>query len=318
MELIEGLDNIPSAPYKNAVVTIGNFDGVHKGHQAMIAKVKEKAAEINGTSVVLTFEPHPARVLSTQATTPLITVYKQKKGLIKKTGVDVLICINFTREFASLKADAFVKDILVNRIGAKTIIIGKDYAFGKNREGDVSFLKAYGSEMGFEVIVLDWIFGDNRKEDAESEQQRISSTAIRELVSNGHLRAAAELLGRHYQVRGEVVSGRGRGGASLGFPTANIVLSDELCPANGVYAVLVEYDSQEYKGVANIGYSPTFGDHIFTVEVHMLNFSEQINGKNIKVNFVQRIRDEQKFAGVDELRSQIEKDIERAEEIFKV
>ncbi|MDY6905629.1 MAG: bifunctional riboflavin kinase/FAD synthetase [Thermodesulfobacteriota bacterium] len=315
MQLIEGLENIP-APFDNAVVTIGNFDGVHKGHQALFQRVRERAAELNGTSVVITFEPHPARVLNPEGMTPLITIYEQKVELIEQAGVDVLICIRFTREFASVTATAFVEDILVKQIGVRSMVIGNDYAFGKNREGDMAFLKSCGREMGFDVISVDWVDWPGRRPEASDRKKRISSTAIRELVHAGRIREAADLLGRHYQVRGTVVSGRGRGGASLGFPTANIELTDELCPADGVYAVLVTYASRQYKGVANIGYSPTFDDHIFTVEVHILDFCDQINGERINVAFVKRIRDEKKFDGIESLKIQIQKDIDQARQIF--
>ncbi|MDY6824233.1 MAG: bifunctional riboflavin kinase/FAD synthetase [Thermodesulfobacteriota bacterium] len=313
MQLIEGLENIP-APFENAVVTIGNFDGVHKGHQALFAKVRQRAAALNGTSVVVTFDPHPARVLNPGVITPLITIYEQKVELIEQTGIDVLVSIAFTREFAAVTASEFVENILVKRLGVRSIVIGKDYAFGKNREGDVAFLEKCGQKMGFDVISVDWVDWQGRKTESADRQHRISSTAVRELVRAGRVKDASGLLGRYYQVRGTVVSGRGRGAASLGFPTANIELKDELCPADGVYAVLVTHGSKHYKGVANIGYSPTFDDHIFTVEVHILDFNDPINGERINVDFIERIRDEKKFDGIEALKAQIQKDIDQARE----
>ncbi len=312
MELIENIQAI-SKPYKNAVVTIGNFDGVHIGHQALFHQVVEKAEEIKGISVAITFEPHPLRVLTKNGYPPLITLYEQKLELIEKAGLDVLICIPFTKEFASVSARSFVKDILVDRVGMKAVVVGKDYTFGKRREGNLALLKELGEEFGFKVFVLNWIKG------AGSAETRSSSTRIRDLVSEGMMEKARKLLGRHYQIRGIVESGRNRGGKLLGFPTANIKLYDELCPKTGVYAVTVEcQDGRRFKGVANIGYSPTFDDYVFTVEVHILDFDENIYNQKIRVNFVRRIRDEKKFSGISELSDQIEKDVETAREILSL
>ena len=309
MKIIDRLENI-SQPFKNAVITIGNFDGVHIGHQALFHEVIERAADIDGTSIAMTFEPHPLRVLQKNSLPPLITVYEQKNELIERTGIDVLICIPFTREFASLSAEAFIKDLLVAKIGMRVIVVGKDYTFGRNREGNLSVLKSYASELGYEVIVAEWIKAEREVAD------RISSTKIRELIMAGEVEPARKMLGRHYQIRGLVVKGRDRGGKLLGIPTANINLQDELCPKTGIYAVTVEYNQQLYKGVANIGYSPTFDDHQFTVEVHLLNFSENIYGQKIRVNFIQRIRNEKKFVGIADLKEQIHQDIKTAHKIL--
>ena len=309
MKIIDRLENI-SQPFKNAVITIGNFDGVHIGHQALFHEVIEKAVAIDGTSIAMTFEPHPLRVLQKNSLPPLITVYEQKNELIERTGIDVLICIPFTREFASLSAAAFIKDLLVAKIGMRVIVVGKDYTFGRNREGNLSVLKSYASELGYEVIVAEWIKAEREVAD------RISSTKIRELIMAGEVEPARKMLGRHYQIRGLVVKGRDRGGKLLGIPTANINLQDELCPKTGIYAVTVEYNQQLYKGVANIGYSPTFNDHQFTVEVHLLNFSENIYGQKIRVNFIQRIRNEKKFVGIADLKEQIHQDIKTAHKIL--
>ncbi len=309
MELIEELEKIRK-PYKNAVITIGNFDGVHKGHQALFYEVIEKADSIGGTSVAMTFEPHPIRVLKQNGNPPLITLYEQKVELISRTGLDVLICVPFTREFAAITAKEFVEDILVRRIGMKAIVVGKDYTFGKNREGNLDLLNTYSKRLGFEVIVPQWIKMPNTISD------RISSTRIRDLVMEGKVAEAQKLLGRYYQIRGIVAIGRNRGGKLLGFPTANINLQDELCPKMGVYAVTVECQDKLCKGVANIGYSPTFEDHVFTVEVHILDFNENVYGQKIRVNFVRRIRDEIKFSSISELSEQIKKDIKKARKIL--
>ena len=309
MELIEHIDNIKK-PYKNAVITIGNFDGVHIGHQALFHEVIEKSDALGGTSIVMTFEPHPVRVLKQNNHPPLITLYEQKVELIASSGIDVLICVPFTREFANISAREFVEDILLTRIGMKAIVVGEDYTFGKNREGNLELLQTYAENFGFEIIVADWIQMSNGLAD------RISSTMTRELVMAGKMAEAQKLLGRYYQIRGIVTAGRNRGGKLLGFPTANIILHDELCPKTGIYAVTVECRNKKYKGVANIGYSPTFGDQEFGVEVHILDFNDDIYGRRIRVNFIQRIRDEKKFSNISELSDQIKKDIVKAREIL--
>jgi len=309
MKIFDHLDKIHE-PFKNAVITIGNFDGVHIGHQALLHEVIEKAETIDGTSIAMTFEPHPIRVLKQNGHPPLITLYEQKAELIGRTGIDVLICVPFSKAFASLPADQFIKDLLVAKIGMKAIVVGEDYSFGKNREGNIAMMKSYAPDYGFEVIVANWI------KSSKGVADRISSTRIRELVTDGHMTKAEKMLGRQYQIRGRVVTGRDRGGKLLGIPTANINLHDELCPKTGIYAVTVECAGNQHNGVANIGYSPTFEDHEFTVEVHILDFDDNIYGEKIRVNFIKRIRDEIKFSSISELIEQIKKDIAAAREIF--
>jgi len=309
MKIVDRLENI-TQPFKNAVITIGNFDGVHIGHQALFHEVIEKAHAIDGTSIAMTFDPHPIRVLKRNNTPPLITLQEQKSELIERSGMQVLICISFTKQFASLSAEDFIKNLLIDKIGMKAIIVGGDYTFGKNREGNLAVLKSFASQLDYEVIVADWIKA------ARNVSARISSTKIRELVMAGEIKPARKMLGRHYQIRGLVVKGRDRGGKLLGIPTANINLQDELCPKTGIYAVTVEYHNRLYRGVANIGYSPTFNDNEFTVEVHLLDFSENIYGEKIRVNFIERIRDEKKFGDISELKDQINRDIKTADTIL--
>lgn len=302
---IDSLDDI-SKPFKNAVITIGNFDGVHIGHQALFHEVIEQADAIGGTAVAMTFEPHPSRVLKHNNHPPLITLIEQKIELIQSSGIEVLICVPFTKAFADISAKSFVEDLLVKQIGMKAIVVGQDYSFGKDREGSIAYLKQLAQPLGYNVIVADWI------QDAKTRALRVSSTRIRKLVIAGEMKEARQLLGRFYQIRGVVVTGRDRGGKLLDCPTANIKLHDELSPANGVYVVTVEWKDNKYVGVANIGYSPTFDDHIFTVEVHILDFNGELVGEKIRVNFIDRIRDEMKFSGLDDLSAQIRKDIEVA------
>jgi riboflavin kinase/FMN adenylyltransferase len=309
MKIIDRLENI-TQPFKNAVITIGNFDGVHIGHQALFHEVIEKADVIDGTSIAMTFDPHPTRVLQKNNNPPLITLHEQKIELIERSGIEVLICIPFTEQFASMSAEGFIKDLLIDKIGMKAIVVGGDYTFGKNREGNLALLKSFASQLDYEVIVADWIKA------AQNVSHRISSTKIRELVMTGKVEPARKMLGRHYQIRGRVVRGRDRGGKLLGIPTANINLQDELCPKTGIYAVTVEHSNRIYNGVANIGYSPTFDDKQFTVEVHLLDFAENIYDEKIRVNFIERIRDEKKFGDISELKEQINQDIKTAGRIL--
>jgi riboflavin kinase / FMN adenylyltransferase len=310
MKIIEEIKHI-EMPVHNAVVAIGNFDGVHIGHQALLQTVVEKAHTIGGTAVALTFDPHPMRVISANEQPPLITLKEQKAELIERTGIDVLLQIPFTPEFASISARSFVEELLIRRVGMKVLVVGNDYTFGRNREGNIGLLKQWAPELDFEVIVVGWI------QAANGDNQRISSTRVRELVMQGRMEDAKKLLGRHYQIRGIVATGRNRGGRLLGFPTANLNLQDELSPKEGIYAVTVEHGTELYQGVANIGYSPTFDDNVFTVEVHLLDFKKNIYGETIRVNFIQRLRDEIKFQSIDALATQIHLDIENAREILK-
>ena len=309
MQLINDLNAI-TQPFEKSVVTTGNFDGVHLGHQALFHEVIERADAIGGTSVAITFEPHPIRVLKQNGHPPLITLLDQKTELIESTGVDVLIVIPFSLEFAAFTAREFVADILVKRIGMQAIVVGSDCSFGRNREGNLALLQKMAGEIGFEVIVRDWIQGPDSKTD------RVSSTRVRELVMAGDMARTRKHLGRFYQIQGKVATGRNRGGRLLGFPTANINLQDELSPKTGIYAVTVECQDQQFKGVANIGYSPTFDDHIFTVEVHILDFDRDIYGEDIRINFIHRLRAEKKFNGIDELSEQIKKDVMQARDIL--
>lgn len=309
MKTLYSLDEI-QRPFTNAVVAIGNFDGVHLGHQAIFQRVRQKAREINGSSVAMTFDPHPVKVLGNNGSPPLITLLEQKIELIEALGVDVFLCVPFDQSFAAVTAHEFLKNILIDKIGMKAIVIGKDYTFGKNRRGNVAFLQQHADEYGFEVIVPDWV------PVSADGAERVSSTRVRQIIEAGRVADAKALLGRYYQIRGEVVTGRNRGGPLLGIPTANMKLADELCPKTGVYAVMVETSGGRFKGVANIGYSPTFDDHLFTVEVHLLDFNNDLYGTKIRVNFIQRIRGEKKFNNFDELKAQIRKDIEDARQLL--
>ena len=310
MKVISELEDI-ATPFERAVVTIGNFDGVHLGHQALFQEVVRKSREIDGTSVAITFEPHPMQVLQKNYQPPLITLLEQKTELIELAGIDVLVCVPFTRQFAAMTPREFVEDVLIRRIGMVAIIVGRDYSFGRHREGNVRLLRTFAEIFDFELILADWI------ERSVAGAGRISSTKIRERVMEGRVDEVRSMLGRHFQLRGTVATGRNRGGRLLGFPTANLNLQDELCPKNGVYAVTVELNGRTYEGVANIGWSPTFDDHVFTVEVHILDFDENLYGRQIRVNFIKRIRDELKFSSVEELAEQIQKDVDETLQLLR-
>ena len=287
--------------------TIGNFDGVHLGHQKLIARVRDRARILKISSVVITFDPHPLRVLVDKKTPPFITLTEQKLELISKLEVDYVLCIKFTKDLAALKPEEFVQKYLVNGLKLKELIIGYDYAFGKGRRGNFELLNKLGEKFGFAVEQLSPVMVDGAI---------VSSTRIRDMVQAGMVWEARKLLGRFYRVQGKVITGQKRCGPLLGFPTANICLKDELFPKTGVYAVWVEVLGQVYPGVANIGYNPTFGNDYLSVEAHILNFKQNIYGQDIRVHFVQRLRSEKKFSGLDELKKQIQADIELGQKIL--
>jgi riboflavin kinase/FMN adenylyltransferase len=304
MNVIYNLENL-RRPLKNPVLTIGNFDGVHRGHLALFEKVKERAEALHGQSAVMTFEPHPIQVMKPSSGPLLITPTPQKLELIEEAGIEVLLCLPFTREFAAITARDFVKNILVDGIGIKELVVGYDYTFGRNREGNISLLREMGDQLGFVVHLVGPVHVNHTL---------VSSTSIRNLVQEGKLDEAKVLLGRDYQLQGRVVKGHNRGGRLLGFPTANLQIKDELLPRVGVYAVTVVVDGKMYNGVTNVGYNPTFGDTPLTVETHILDFSRDLLGKTIKVNFVKRLRDEKTFRSIEELSEQISRDIRQAKE----
>jgi riboflavin kinase / FMN adenylyltransferase len=236
-------------------------------------QVVARARQSKGTSVAVTFDPHPLKVLSPQGIR-LISTTPQKIELIGRAGIDVLVIIPFNREIAVTTAVKFVDEVLLRRIGMQDLVVGYDYAMGKGREGDTVFLQRQGEEKGFSVMVMP----------AHYEQgQLVSSTRIRELVAAGKMRDVRRLLGRYYQIRGDVQWGRQRGGKLLGFPTANLYLSEEdLCPKRGVYVTQVIYDGRQYGGVSNIGYNPTFGDTSLVAETHIFDFNADIYGRPLK------------------------------------
>lgn len=307
MPIISDLNQIET-PLINPVLTIGNFDGVHKGHLALFDLVKERARAIEGQSLLMTFDPHPIRVMKPGNGPPLITLTRQKLQLIQKENIDTIFCLPFTRDFASIAARDFVRDLLVDKIGIKEIVVGYDYTFGRNREGDIRLLQELGEIHGFKVHEVPPVYVAGKL---------VSSTHIRQLVAQGNLSEAKLLLGRDYQISGTVVTGRDRGAKLLGYPTANLELFDELVPKLGVYAVRVFVETDVYNAVTNIGYNPTFGKGPFSVETHLLNFDGNLAGKEIRVSFLKKLRDEKTFGSIRDLARQIASDIQKAETAFK-
>ena len=306
MQLYRDLKDI-KAPFERAVVTIGNFDGVHLGHQLLFSEVVGRAYRNSGTSVVVTFDPHPLEVLRPDGI-KLISSTEQKVELMRLAGIDALVIIPFDREFAKTPALDFVNNILIGTIGVQDLVVGYDYAFGRGREGNIDFLRNQGRENGFPVTVVEAHYEDGKL---------VSSTKIRELVMDGRMRDVRKLLGRYYQIRGEVQRGRQRGGKEVGFPTANLKVSEEdLCPKKGVYVTQVIYNGKIYGSVSNIGYNPTFGENKLVAETHIFEFNDDIYGHPIKINLLRHLRGEKKFNSVAELSARIRKDIEIAHEVL--
>ncbi len=296
-------------PFYSACVTIGNFDGVHFGHQQLFARVVEKAKKRDGTSVVITFDPHPLQILLPGGI-KLISTCEQKIELIEMAGIDALLIIPFTGEYAKTPAEHFVADLLVKRLGVQDLVVGYDYAFGKGRCGNIEFLKQQGDVFGFPVTVVEPYYERN---------QLVSSSKIRQLVAVGRMADARALLGRHYQIRGTVQIGKQRGGKEVGFPTANLKLDEEdLVPRHGVYVTQVICDGKAYGGVLNIGYNPTFSEEHLVAETHIFDFNKDIYGRPIKINLLKFLRSERKFSGVRELSEQIVKDVVKAKEVLAI
>ncbi len=289
---------------RETVATIGSFDGVHLGHQALFERVKERAREMGLTSCVVTFEPHPAKVLGKGI--KLITPYDKKRILIEKCGIDRIEVIPFTQEFSKISPEEFVEKYLVEKFRVAHVIVGFNYTFGKGGKGDVQLLEKLGDKYGFGVEIFPPF-----KVDGEV----VSSTRIRRLIEEGRLDEARKLLGRDFFIHGRVVEGKGLG-RKLGFPTANVETLQELLPPRGVYPCYVEVDGERFKGIANIGTCPTFCGEKLSVEVHIFDFDRDIYGKEVAIIPKKRIREEKKFSSVHELINQIKSDVEVAKSLL--
>ena len=297
----------PSFSPSGTVVTMGNFDGIHLGHQALVRNTVEESKRLGYPSTVLTFEPHPLKVLAPEHAPRLILSYEDKMALFQSLGVDMVIAQRFDRQFASLAADEFVRRFLVERLKIKKLWVGRDLRFGQGRKGATDDLLRMAPDAGFEVGVLDPILIDG---------VRISSSRIRQLVEEGRVDEVRPMLGRYHFVSGRVVTGHRRGRA-LGFPTANIASQTEVIPLNGIYATLVQLKNKQWLSVSSVGFNPTFGDGPRTVESFILDFEGDLYGESVKLSFVKRIRDEKKFVMVKDLTEQMHEDVRRANAVFK-
>jgi riboflavin kinase/FMN adenylyltransferase len=308
MKIYEGLDKFKGA--KNAAVTIGTFDGVHLGHQKIIQQLKTGADSIKGESVIFTFYPHPRMVLfPDDDSLKLLSTEEEKRELLEKFGVDHLIIHPFTKEFSRITYTEYVRDILVNKLKVKKLIIGYNHHFGRNREGSFKELKKLAPTYGFELEKIPA---------QDINKVEISSTKIRKALNEGDIKTANKFLGYTYSIKGKVVKGKGLG-KELGYPTANAVIEDKykLIPADGIYAVNVEIENEMHKGMMSIGYNPTIGaNNAKTIEVNIFDFNKDIYGKNIRIFFIQKIRDEKKFANMEELKKAIDLDKEKSLKIL--
>ena len=298
--------NIP-----HAVVTIGTFDGVHLGHQAIFNKMKGIAQSIGGQTVVVTFQPHPRQVLNIDSShLRFLSTPEEKLAKFEEFGIDNVVIINFTKEFSRTPSEVFIKDYIIDNIKPAYIVVGYDHHFGKNRMGDFGLLNDLMRKYNFRV---------ERVAAQDVENIAISSTKIRNALAVGNVKNANRLLGYTYSVTAEVVVGN-KIGRTLGFPTANLELPREYMLLNGgVYASLVEYGGKVYKAMANIGHRPTIGDRTEDqpiIEVNLFDFDGDLYGKTLRVSFIDRIRDEEKFSGLDELKTQLEQDREKVKIIL--
>ncbi len=289
-----------------SAVTIGNFDGVHRGHVELFNRLKEISAAHGLPSVVVTFEPHPLKVLSPNSAPSLITTFDQKIALISDSGVDCLVVVPFTIELSQMSAEDFVLRILCESLGMRHILIGHDYAFGRGREGSYETLELLGLNHGFTLDDLEPIGHGN---------MIYSSSLVRNQLFSGDMTAVSGILGRYYMISGSVVHGREIGHA-IGFPTANISTMNELIPPDGVYAVMALIKGRLVKGACNIGLNPTFEGGSRTIEVFLFDFSDQIYGNEISVYFVQKLRDVMKFPDAASLVKAISNDVDRTRTIL--
>jgi riboflavin kinase/FMN adenylyltransferase len=290
-------------PVKNAVVTIGTFDGVHIGHRKIISRIKELATTLGGETVILTFFPHPRMILHPEdENIKLITTIAEKAELLKQLGVDHLIITPFSRDFSNQSPEGYIRDVLVNKIGTKKIVIGYDHRFGKDRQGGLQDLLAQAPVYGFEVIEIP---------EQDINDVAISSTRIRTALLGGNINIANECLGYPFFITGKVIRGD-QLGRTLGYPTANLMVEEryKLIPSDGIYAVKVNVEGKEYKGMAYIGHRPTVNGMTRNIEVNIFDFSADIYNKELRMEFLHFVREDIKFASLEELVVQLGKDKE--------
>ncbi len=328
MLILNGLED--NFVFDNPVVTIGNFDGVHIGHQKICKKVVMTAKQVGGTSICISFDPHPVRVLSPERGLKMLTQLDDKAKLLSELGLKALIIIPFDKKFSQTEPEDFIKKILIEKLGIKWLVVGHNFSFGKRKKGNTNLLRQKAKKYGFGFSVVRY---------AKIEGSIVSSSRLRGALQRGRVFEASAMLGRAYHVKGIVIKGTGRGSTILNIPTANIQSNNEIIPKDGVYAVRVTLCSQMnnlesspqnevvgkimpkckiYEGAANIGNNPTFGDIYNTsLEVHIFDFNRNLIGKELLVHFIERIRDEKKYPDIETLQRQIEEDIQTAKKILK-
>jgi riboflavin kinase/FMN adenylyltransferase len=302
MRVFRHIDELPA--FQNAVLTIGTFDGVHIGHKKIISRIEEIAREENGESILITFDPHPRIVLSNDDSVRLLTTLNEKTELLRANGIDNLVVAKFSRSFSEMTPEEYITDFLYKRFQPNVVVIGYDHKFGKNRAGDINFMKDKGAELGFRLEEIP---------KQQVDEMSVSSTKIRQALQEGNIQQANSLLGHAYTVEGTVVRGDGIG-RQLGYPTANLQVDEpyKLIPADGVYAVRVNYQETTYNGMLSIGIRPTFNGKMRTIEVNIFDFDQDIYGQKIKLAFVEKIRPEIEFADADELIKKMDEDRQSA------
>ena len=306
MELIRGINNILPA-HHGCVLTIGNFDGVHRGHAEVISKLVKKARQLNVPATLMTFEPQPQEMFRGDSAPARLSTLRDKIVLLEELGIDRLVCINFNAKFAEMSAEDFIEKLLVQALGVKYLVVGDDFCFGKERMGNFDMLRSSGEKHQFAVVsTQSFILGD----------KRVSSTEIRELLAKGQMEQARRLLGHPFTLCGRVAHGE-EIGRTIGFPTANIALKRQVSPVRGVFAVRLYWDNSDvYDGVANLGFRPTVNGQKCQLEVHIFDFDGDLYGRNIEVELVAKIRDEQPFQSLEALKKQINNDANKAKDLL--
>lgn len=307
MRLFHGTDNAEIA--RPTVVTLGVFDGLHLGHQLIVRTVVERAREAGAVPTVVTFDPHPRAVLHPESAPPLLQTFDQKMEALALLGVGQTIVVRFTEEFARVRAEEFLRDVAGERLQAREVYLGRGFAFGHEREGDIELLRSVSRKLGFHA---------DEVPEVRLRGRRISSSRVRQLLSEGRVNLARRMLGRPYGVEGRVVRGAERG-RTLGFPTANLQPQNRVIPRGGVYVTATLIEGRWRRSVTNIGTRPTFvsGDAEPSVETYVMDWAGDLYGDVVRVRFLHRLRDERKFASLEELRRQIERDSARARRYFE-
>ena len=306
MHFIRGLHNLSGEP-KGCVATIGNFDGVHLGHQAVIGQLAEEAADLKLPSVLITFEPQPMEYFQPDKAPARLTRLREKLQVLRRFSVDKVLCLSFNKVFAAMSADEFIRRVLVEGLNVKYLVVGDDFRFGAHRQGDFQMLQKAGKEYGFQVVNMHTFAIDD---------QRVSSTRIREALESGDLAEAERLLGRDYRMSGRVVHGE-KLGRQLGFPTANIDVHRKTTPFQGIFVVEVfGIEGEPLPGVASLGTRPTIGGRKILLEVYLFDFNRDIYGAHLQVSFLHKLRDEVKYTTLEALTEQIRIDVQQAKDFF--